>query len=261
MSKIEEFQQRVAAATGVLPDETTSNDALMAAEPELRKFASLVLLWRKSSGDPTLNELLPITERAMQNKDTSDHASRANGLLEFAQRVIEWHAKTGDPTINELLPLARSAISIATATAGREMPETQQAIQDSVLVIGTREDRNTILAALRFYQDHGMGEPANRSDAIHDLATNGEEDISYDADDINDLCERVNFAPMQHPRLTHADIHDAVLEVGLRPTFEQSWRLNELLDQKTLRHREDDFPGVEINASDKTAARASSPRM
>jgi len=64
----------------------------------------------------------------------------------------------------------------------------------STLIICTKEDRNTILAALRFYQEKGMGEPVNRSDAIHDIATNGDEDISYDDGDIDDLCERVNSA-------------------------------------------------------------------
>lgn len=56
----------------------------------------------------------------------------------------------------------------------------------------TQEDRNTILAALRFYQAKGMGEPANRADDIHDIATNGGNDTSYDSGDIDDLCERIN---------------------------------------------------------------------
>jgi len=55
------------------------------------------------------------------------------------------------------------------------------------------QDHATIMAALRFYQEKGMGDPANRSDAIHDLATNGDEVISLDAEGIDDLCERINF--------------------------------------------------------------------
>lgn len=51
----------------------------------------------------------------------------------------------------------------------------------------------TILAALRFYQEKGMGDPANRSDAIHDIATNCDSVISLDAAGIDDLCERINF--------------------------------------------------------------------
>lgn len=51
---------------------------------------------------------------------------------------------------------------------------------------------NTILAALRYYQENGQGEPDNRSNAIHDIATNIGEDISLDVDAIDELCERLN---------------------------------------------------------------------
>lgn len=51
---------------------------------------------------------------------------------------------------------------------------------------------NTILAALCFYQENGMGEPANRSDAIHDIATNGDTDISLDDAGIDELCSMLN---------------------------------------------------------------------
>jgi hypothetical protein len=54
-------------------------------------------------------------------------------------------------------------------------------------------DINTILAALRFYQEGGQGEPANRSLDIHDLATNGDEQISMDANGIDELCEAINM--------------------------------------------------------------------
>jgi hypothetical protein len=52
--------------------------------------------------------------------------------------------------------------------------------------------RNTILAALRYYQELGKGEPANRSDSIHDIATDGGDDISLDSDGIDELCEEIN---------------------------------------------------------------------
>lgn len=54
--------------------------------------------------------------------------------------------------------------------------------------------RNTILAALRLYQEMGMGDPANRSDHIHDIATNGDDDISMDEWGIEELCQSINFA-------------------------------------------------------------------
>ena len=51
----------------------------------------------------------------------------------------------------------------------------------------------TILAALRFYQQEGQGEPSNRSDSIHDIATDGDTQISLDSDGIDVLCERINL--------------------------------------------------------------------
>ena len=51
---------------------------------------------------------------------------------------------------------------------------------------------HTILAALRFYQQQGQGDPANRSDAIHELATNADEVVSLDDEGIDQLCERIN---------------------------------------------------------------------
>ena len=50
----------------------------------------------------------------------------------------------------------------------------------------------TILAALRYYQSKGMGDPNNRSLAIHEIATNDDEVISLDADGIDSLCMRLN---------------------------------------------------------------------
>lgn len=54
------------------------------------------------------------------------------------------------------------------------------------------EELATILAALRFYQSEGMGNPDNRSDAIQEIATNAGELTSLDSDDIDALCERIN---------------------------------------------------------------------
>jgi hypothetical protein len=52
----------------------------------------------------------------------------------------------------------------------------------------------TILAALRYYQQQGMGDPDNRSDDIHDIATNGDQETSLDDEGIDELCEKLNFA-------------------------------------------------------------------
>jgi hypothetical protein len=50
----------------------------------------------------------------------------------------------------------------------------------------------TILAALRYYQREGLGEPDNRPIEIHDIATNGGAVISLDDAGIDVLCERLN---------------------------------------------------------------------
>lgn len=56
----------------------------------------------------------------------------------------------------------------------------------------TQEEHATILAALRYYQERGQGDPNNRSDAIHDIATSGGDITSLDDDGIDDLCELLN---------------------------------------------------------------------
>jgi hypothetical protein len=53
-------------------------------------------------------------------------------------------------------------------------------------------DRATILAALRFYQTKGQGDPENRSDAIHEIATGNDAVISLDAEGIEDLYQRIS---------------------------------------------------------------------
>ena len=51
----------------------------------------------------------------------------------------------------------------------------------------------TLLAALRFYQQNGQGEPSSRCDAIHAIATDGDVRISLDTAGIDALCERINL--------------------------------------------------------------------
>lgn len=61
--------------------------------------------------------------------------------------------------------------------------------EKSVDLLVTEAERDTILAALRFYQERGQGDPMNRSDAIHDIATNNGNTISLDAGAIDKLIE------------------------------------------------------------------------
>lgn len=50
----------------------------------------------------------------------------------------------------------------------------------------------TVLAALRYYQANGQGDPANQSDFIHNIATSCGQVEPLDAEAIDDLCERIN---------------------------------------------------------------------
>lgn len=63
---------------------------------------------------------------------------------------------------------------------------------------------HTILAALRTYQELGYGEPDIRPNDIHDIATNGGDQISMDDEGISDLCEMLNSGDLE---LTHKDDH------------------------------------------------------
>lgn len=52
-------------------------------------------------------------------------------------------------------------------------------------------ERATLRAALRHYLDDGLGEPANRTDEIHDLATDGGNQISLDESGVRELIEQL----------------------------------------------------------------------
>jgi hypothetical protein len=70
-----------------------------------------------------------------------------------------------------------------------------------MLFIPNTIDRNTIMAALRFYQAHGQTEADNRAAAINILATGGDGEISMDSDGIDDLCERILLSTKQPARV------------------------------------------------------------
>jgi hypothetical protein len=61
------------------------------------------------------------------------------------------------------------------------------------IFVGCDEDRHTLIAALRFWQQQGMCEPRNRSDEMHDLATNGDALTSLCDEDVDALIEQLNF--------------------------------------------------------------------
>ncbi len=63
---------------------------------------------------------------------------------------------------------------------------------------------STILAALRYYQRQGLGEPHNRPDDIHELATCGDECVSLDDHGIDRLCEALNCGGYLMPETVEA---------------------------------------------------------
>lgn len=53
----------------------------------------------------------------------------------------------------------------------------------------TEAERNTIIAALRYFQ---YTEPDCLGDHIDDIATNGQTDAALSTDEIDALCEKIN---------------------------------------------------------------------
>lgn len=55
------------------------------------------------------------------------------------------------------------------------------------------DELNTILAALRYYQYHNMGDPHRRPDWLQVIACPHPDNTSLDDDAIDSLCERLNL--------------------------------------------------------------------
>jgi len=58
---------------------------------------------------------------------------------------------------------------------------------------GPNEDLATIIAALRYWQEQGMCEPANRSDELQAVATDDDTLTSLDEADVDDLIMKLQF--------------------------------------------------------------------
>ena len=57
----------------------------------------------------------------------------------------------------------------------------------------TKSELATVLGALRYYQESGLGDPSNRSYEIHRIATDYGECIPLDDAGIDELCEKLNL--------------------------------------------------------------------
>ena len=83
-------------------------------------------------------------------------------------------------------------------------------------IVITDQEHATILAALRYYQKNGQGEPNNRSDDFHTIATPDDCVISMDADGIDELCEKLNCETVditKEPNLTILMLNDCPIGV------------------------------------------------
>jgi hypothetical protein len=54
-------------------------------------------------------------------------------------------------------------------------------------------ESSTLLAALRFYQDHFKNHTQDDQQALLDIATNSGEITPLSSEELDDLCERINF--------------------------------------------------------------------
>jgi hypothetical protein len=81
--------------------------------------------------------------------------------------------------------------------------------KNNILIVDDAEHA-TILAALRLYQQQGMGDPSQRPDDIHEIATNGDE-VTSSLDDagIDELAEKINFD------VDRSEALEALKEAGL----------------------------------------------
>lgn len=64
--------------------------------------------------------------------------------------------------------------------------------QISITLRVSAREFHTVLAALRYYQAQGQGEPGNRSQEIEDLASNLGQVQPLTKEEIDRLCERMN---------------------------------------------------------------------
>lgn len=58
--------------------------------------------------------------------------------------------------------------------------------------IMTKQELATVLAALRWYQDSGFGDPTKRTPQIHQIASDLGKVLPLGSNEIDDLCEKLN---------------------------------------------------------------------
>lgn len=107
------------------------------------------------------------------------------------------------------------AVSYGDEKAANSISKAREAMEETAHLLGglvsdlsagktlfavDEQQHATLIAALRYYQEQGMGDPNKRSDAIHDIATNCGEVTSLDDRDIDDLVDQLNVTTQAHSR-------------------------------------------------------------
>jgi hypothetical protein len=130
--------------------------------------------------------------QAHRTGPTIDLAMTWAGALPMLLAVLRHGVPEGQRQAEaELLRMARAA-DLAAELKAAASAEARQAPVDPRKTPEEEAELATILAALRFYQEHGQGDPDNRSAGIHAIATADGDVISLDAEGIDDLCMKLN---------------------------------------------------------------------
>lgn len=112
------------------------------------------------------------------------------GILEGVLNAMQSAEEIEGPEGVEYVALMERIAAEATQRATNY--RAAQGMEPAAGGVLTREERATVLAALRFYQSKGMGEPSNRPLSIQEIATDGDELTSLDDEGIDALCEKMN---------------------------------------------------------------------
>lgn len=108
----------------------------------------------------------------------------------FPFSACEWHVRPGNGKVE--ISGFKHCCDQPIIVEESPLPNTNQEGSSVVTVKVSDVEFHTILAALRYYQEHDQTNPAHRSEWIEDLATNGGEVIPLSADAIDQLCQRIN---------------------------------------------------------------------
>jgi hypothetical protein len=158
----------------------------------------------------TLSSSLPVTYTEVIQVPADITRTEVDSLLNLRRAAVKGEAFSGDfDDIEEADSDADDAdegqvpsFIVQRDTSGKLKIEAAPAVESTGdaatklltggIYIHHEEDLHTIIAALRFWQSSGMGEPSNRDDEMQELATNGGEVTSLCDEEIDQLVMDIN---------------------------------------------------------------------